>query len=65
MSSKWDKFHPTNRRYVRYSQARRQDFAAGGQKLQEGGTFLKYNIECISNRHEKSRFRHVNCFTFN
>jgi len=37
-----------------YMQARRQDFAAGGpktrwrgQKLEGGGTFLKYSIGCM------------------
>ena len=60
MSSKWDKFHPTNRSNVYYSQARRQEFAAGGQKSQ-GGAHLKNTIlNVCSIRHEKSRSRHVN-----
>jgi len=47
MSSKWAKFHSTYRSNVYNSQARRQDFAAGGmQKSRGGGTFFKYNIEC-------------------
>jgi len=33
MSSKWAKFHPTNRSNVYYSQTRRQYFAAEGPKL--------------------------------
>jgi len=37
MSSKWAKFHTTNRRNVYYSQARRQDFAAGGGINHKGG----------------------------
>ena len=32
MLSKWAKFHPTNRSKIYYSQSRRQNFAAGGQK---------------------------------
>ena len=48
MSSKWSKFHPTNRSNVYHSQARRKDFAAaGGQKSQGGDTFFKYKIECM------------------
>jgi len=47
MSSKRAKFHPTNRGYVYYSQARRQDFAAGGAENHKGSTFLKHNIGCM------------------
>jgi len=46
MSSKWAKFHPTNRSNVNYSQARRQDFPAGGKNDKGGHSFI-YNIECM------------------
>jgi len=46
MSSKRAKFHPTNRSNVYYSQARHQDFAAGGGESQ-GGHIFKYNMECV------------------
>ena len=32
---------------IRCTQARRQDFAAGGPKTTRGATFLKYNIGCM------------------
>jgi len=38
---------PTNRSNFYYSQARRQDFAAGRPRFTRGDTFLKYNIECM------------------
>jgi len=42
MSSKSAEFHPNNRKNVYYSQARRQDFAAGAQKSQGRGANLMY-----------------------
>jgi len=38
----------------------RQDVAAGGAKNNEGGIFLNTMMDVCSNRHEKSRLRHVN-----
>ena len=47
MSFKWAKIHPTNPSNVYYSQARRQDFAVGGDEKSQGETFFRYNIECM------------------
>ena len=58
MSSKSAKFHPTNRSSVYYSQARRQYSSVGGQKSQ-GGTFFKYNIECMQQPPRKKSLRHL------
>jgi len=62
MSSKWAKFHPTNRNNVCYSQARRQHFAAGVAQIHKrrGVNFLNTILNVCSNRHEKSRLRYVN-----
>jgi len=46
MSSKWAKFHPTNRSNVYESQARRQDFAAGS-KNHKGEQIFKCNVGCM------------------
>ena len=54
MSSTWAKFLPTNPSNIYYSQAHRQDFAAGG------GTFLNTILNACSNSHEKSCLRRVN-----
>ena len=66
MSSKWAKFHPVNRSIVYNSQARRQDFAAGGgvQKSQ-GGHIFKMQYWMYAATARKSRLRHVNLFIFN
>jgi len=60
MSSKWAKFHPTNHINVYYSQARRQDFAAGGEKSQGWAYSLHTILTVCSNHLEKSRLQHVN-----
>jgi len=54
MSSESAEFHPTNRCKVYYSQARRQDFAAGAQHHKRGAHF-KYNIKCMPQLPQKCR----------